>query len=168
LSQLAKPYHMLRQRGFTVIEIIVVVILMALALFPIVRAIMIVLSESGDDQHQAVAAYLAVEEIEQVRALAECYTDSKVAGSMCPIVSAQSGWGASGTYNRQAPCNYPAPFQKYQCTVQYSDSNAGLEASNVREVMVRVWFDADDNRAWATGEPKVELQTMLSKRPPLP
>lgn len=154
--------HPSSQHGFTIVEVITAVLIMTICLFPLGRMLMQILMESGDDQHIAVCAYLAVEEIETVRLRSECYTE----GSTCPTTATTDGWGAANIYNRAAPCNYPAPFQRYQCAVQYKDSQG--DGNNVREVMVRVWFDADDDKVWDAQEPDVILQTMLSKRPPIP
>jgi prepilin-type N-terminal cleavage/methylation domain-containing protein len=162
-----------RQRGFTVVEVVVAILLMAICLYPIGRALVRVLTESTDDQRLAVCAYLAVEEIETVRTLSECYTDSTVAGTKCPPYDTSNGWGQN--FDRAAPCNYPAPFNNYQCAAEYMKSggadnpgNPGAaEQNNVWEIAVRVWYDTNGNRTWDTDEPDVVLETMLSKRHPI-
>lgn len=160
------------QAGFTIVEVVVVIFLMLVAIYPAARVIASALEASNEEQYLTHAAFLAQMKLEHLRATENCYSD---VGGVCPNqlcddVSDPACTFGGGT-NRfsddfdQAPanCTFPAPFQKYECNI--TDTNAA--ATFLKEIQVQVWYDKDSDGVWDAGEPGVTLQTMLARRSPI-
>ncbi|MEW5945732.1 MAG: hypothetical protein AB1742_06000 [bacterium] len=149
----------IRSAGFTIVEIVVVIIILGLLLVPVMNAVARALMLSNEDEYLAAAAFLAVEKIEEFRLRVNCYSD--IAGG-CAGEGFQT---ADENFYDQNPCTFPSPFDRYKCRL---DSEFVSDPGNrVREVQVRVWYDRDSDNAWDANEPRVELETMVTMRDPL-
>ena len=147
-------------RGFTIVEIVVVVIILGLLLVPVMATLVRALMISSEDEYIAIAAFLAAEKMEETRTRANCYTDTL----LCP----ESGTAKDFQFDfdqTAANCTFPSPFNKYRCTVDHSSKNG--TADRVKEIQVRVWYDKDSDNAYDAGEePSVFFETAITLRPP--
>lgn len=158
-----------REAGFTLTEIVTVVIFISLLLLPVVGTLLRAMSVSNDIERLSVAAFLAVEKMEETRLRGSCYS---VAGQ-CPGVDADPTsnfvenlhQGEAG--DPDTTCGFPAPYDNYKCTVDYYDSGRpGTAVDRLRDIRVRVWFDLDGDSAWDSDEPDVWLENEMVIKPP--
>ncbi|MEW6201792.1 MAG: prepilin-type N-terminal cleavage/methylation domain-containing protein [bacterium] len=164
---LRTPHSAIRNSndGFTIVEIVVVVIILGLLLVPVMAALVRALTISNEDEYLAIAAFLAAEKMEETRTRANCYTDTVPPG--CPEGGTAKDFQEN--FNQDPPpvgnCVFPSPFNKYKCTVDHSSKNG--TADRVKEIQVRVWYDKDSDNTYDAGEePSVFFETAITLRPP--
>jgi type II secretory pathway pseudopilin PulG len=151
-----------REGGFTIIEIVVVMILMFVVLYPLCRVIASSLESTNNEQHLTHCAFLAQLKIEETRTRANCYSTPTAGGVNCPEVP-----GSHDDFGRnfnQNPCTFPYPFTLYKCRVEYGNSGV----NRLKYMQVRVWYDANNDNVYDpnNNEPQVFLETLLASRPP--
>lgn len=157
------------QKGFTIVEIVIVITLILLVIVPLARVIASSLEASNEQQYLTHCVFLAQLKLEEVRTRANCYTN-KVGdpATKCPITQTSSDFNTA-LLNQSPPCDFPFPFTNYECTVEYVSSTreAGI-ADRLKTIQVRVWYDKnnDDTFDPAEGEPDIFLETQLAIRPP--
>jgi len=146
--------------GFTIVEIIVVIILIMIAIYPMGRIIASALESTEDEQHMTHCAFLAQLKMEETRTRMDCY--SSPAASACP------GGGPSDfnmNMDQTPPCNFPYPFSRYECKV-VTKAIAGT-GNRQRYIKVRVWYDKIDDDVFDSAmEPDVYLETRMTKHNP--
>ncbi|HOC93080.1 MAG TPA: prepilin-type N-terminal cleavage/methylation domain-containing protein [bacterium] len=149
-------------RGFTIVEVVVVVVLMGLVVYPMARVVASSLEASNNEFRLTHAAFLAQMKIEETRTRAACYS---TAGPICPEggpTDFTADFNSTPTTGDPL-CLFPAPFEDFKCTVQYYNTGgAGFR----RAMRVRVWHDTDEDDTLDADEPSVFLETTISKRPP--
>ncbi|MFA6450287.1 MAG: type II secretion system protein [bacterium] len=154
------------QGGFTIVEILVVIVLMFVVLYPLGRVIASSLESTTNEQHLTHCAFLAQLKIEETRTSANCYTNHTVAGGVnCPY-DGTSHNDFDQDFNQNPPaCSFPAPFTLYKCIVEYGASSQ----TRLKYIQIRVWYDRNDDNVYDVdnNEPSVFLETLLTQRPPL-
>jgi prepilin-type N-terminal cleavage/methylation domain-containing protein len=159
------------QKGFTIIEIVAVLVISLVVILPLMKVVASSLEQSNEDQYLSHCAFLAQLKIEEVRSRANCYTNAAGAGAVCPVnIVAPGGSDFKENFSQTAAqCSFPAPFDKYECTVKYVSStrSAGI-SDRLKTIQVRVWYDKDSDGSFDSGEgePDVFLETQLAIRPP--
>lgn len=154
------------QKGFTIVEIVIVIALILLVIVPLARVIASSLEASNEQQYLTHCAFLAQLKLEEVRTRANCYTNG---GADCPPSFTQD-WGFEEVFTQNPPCDFPFPFTKYECTVEYvSSTRSPLMDGDIKTIQVRVWYDKnnDDTFDPAEGEPDIFLETQLAERAPV-
>jgi prepilin-type N-terminal cleavage/methylation domain-containing protein len=91
-----------RERGFTLVEIIVALTVLAMSILLISRAFLIILAVTNQGGNQTVASALAVRVLEQVRSGPEAQSNS-------------AAWMSTFDTNvvAQGPTNFAAPYTNY-------------------------------------------------------
>jgi prepilin-type N-terminal cleavage/methylation domain-containing protein len=166
MNQITSKNRLLRsQQGFTIIEIVVVIVLMLLVLYPLARVMASSLESTTNEQHLTHCAFLAQMKIEETRTSANCFTNHVAALAVdCPFSS-----GSMNDFNQllsQTPpaCTFPAPLDGYKCKVEYGDA----VLSRLKYIQVRVWYDRNNDNVYDpdNNEPSVFLETLLTQRHP--
>lgn len=158
------------QRGFTIVEIAVVLFLIFLIIIPMAYSIERSLRVSEEIYRANTCAFLAQQKIEEVRMRASCYTTDW--GPPAPINCSPSGVRYNLLFNfsqAAAACTFPSPFTKYKCRVVYGSAGAGFPvalANYYKEIEVRVWYDGDGDNTWDASEVDVLFQTALTYHTP--
>jgi prepilin-type N-terminal cleavage/methylation domain-containing protein len=111
-----------RQRGFTLIEVLVALTVLALAVLLISRAFLTILSVTNKGGNLTVASSLAMRVLEEVRADVEGQSTSATWTAEFDNIPASAG-----------PTAFPAPYGRYSYTmvvnqVDLSPTSAGPEA----------------------------------------
>lgn len=160
------------QKGFTIIEIVVVTFLLLVAIYPAARVIASALDASNEEQYLTHAAFLAQMKIEHLRATENCYSD---VGGVCPNKLCDDVTDPACTFGggterfsddfslTAANCSFPAPFSQYECII----TDARAAAAFLKEIQVEVWYDKNSDGIWDSNEPGITLQTMLARRTPI-
>lgn len=162
-KQIQKRKAASAEAGFTLVEIVVTILVMAIVIYPIMRVLASALEQSNDEEYLTHAAFLAQMKIEEVRSRASCYSDA----GLCPIGGDTSDFDELGTGNLDetaAACTFPYPYQKYECTV-----DTGLVAGTnnaLGYIQVRVWYDKDSDGVRDAEDPDVFLETQIAKKHP--
>jgi len=150
--------------GFTIVELAIVIVLLMLIIVPVVLSIDESLRTSNEVYRLTTAAFLAQQKMEEVRTRASCYTTDS--GLPAPINCSPSNvrYNLLFNFSQNPPCNFPSPFQDFECQVVYA-TRVGLN-NYFREIQVRVWYDANNNNTWDANESDVIFQTGLTYHAP--
>jgi len=167
--------------GFTIVEIVIVMILIMLAIFPMMRAMASAMEASNDEQYITHCAFLAQMKMEEVRLKSLCYSDRNDCGGFplesCCFIGGnddsdfESGLGLGGFDEGPGACGFHAGFANYKCQVVDKLIKAPGQCMNqgncLKAVRVYVWYDKNGNNALDTGEPNVLLESYLTVRFPI-
>ncbi len=125
------------KRGFTLIEVLAAIILIAAALIPIMIITTQIIEKSLKDEHLTKIIFLAEGKIEDTKR------------------SVVNNFAASVDETATA---FDSPDEKYKYTV--SDD----EASDIKVVQVSVWYDENDDDALDSNESNITLDTKVADR----
>jgi type II secretory pathway pseudopilin PulG len=161
------------ESGFTIVEIIVVIVLMLIVLYPLARVVASAIEATTNEQHLTHCAFLAQLKVEETRTRLSCYTNNTNSppDTNCPFApGSKNDFQRNYTQNMHgAPasglCTFPYPFTQYKCTVDNGNTNI----NRLRFIQVRVWYDTNNDNVYDPdgNEPSVFLETLLTERPPL-
>jgi len=152
------------QKGFTVVELAVVIVLLLLIVVPMALSIDESLRTSNEVYRLTAAAFLAQQKMEEVRTRASCYTTDWGAPAPINCSPANVRYNLLFNFSQNPPCSFPVPFQDFECQVVYA---ARVGANNyIREIQVRVWYDQNNNDTWDSNESDVIFQTAITYHSP--
>jgi type II secretory pathway pseudopilin PulG len=171
------------EAGFTIVEIVFVILLMFLILYPLARVVANAVEHTTNQQHLTHCAFLAQLKLEETRTRLSCCTNGNIAvTSFCPNGAGIGGgthneFTSGFNYNQNPPnayagncalspltcCKFPAPFTQYRCSVQTGNT----PTNHLSYIQVQVWYDLNSNGRpdVALNEPNVILETLLTERP---
>jgi len=130
--------HMIHgNKAFTLIEVLAAIILIAAALIPIMIISTQIIEKSLKDEHLTKVIFLAEGKIEDVK---------------------RSVVNSFGTSADESATAFDSPDEKYKYTV--SDD----EASDIKVIQVRVWYDENNNDALDSNESNITLDTKVADR----
>ncbi len=164
-----KSFNPLRSRkGFTIFEIITVIVLILVVIYPLARVVSSSLETSSEEQHLTHCALLAQLKVEEFRTRTNCYSN-QTAVSDCPdpaVVGATPTQSFGKLFATPPPCNFPFPFNQYECSAR-NYFRTGT-ANRLKVVQVRVWYDKNNDDVFEAdqSEPDVYLETQMAARPP--
>jgi len=125
------------KRGFTLIEVLAAIILIAAALIPIMIITTQIIEKSLKDEHLTKVIFLAEGKIEDVK---------------------RSIVNSFGTSADETATAFDSPDEDYKYTV--SDD----EAADIKVIQVRVWYDDNNNDTIDSGESNITLNTKVADR----
>jgi prepilin-type N-terminal cleavage/methylation domain-containing protein len=99
-----------KQRGFTLIEIIVALTILAMSILLVTRAFLVLLQGTNSSGNRTVAASLAVRMIEQTRALPESQSSTGAWVASFDSIVPTTGWVRFG-----------APYANYEYQLEVND-----------------------------------------------
>ena len=130
------------KKGFTYLEILAALVILAVALIPIMRVM-----------PEGMAATTRVERLTRGGLLAQ----SKADEVRSQILGTNPSYGFSKDYTESATA-FPAPDSSYKYTV--SDDNS----ANIKELNTTVWFDEDNDGVQDSDEENVSLDVKIADR----
>jgi len=128
-------------RGFTLLEVLVALTVLAMSILFITRAFLIMLQVTNEGGNRTVASALAVRRLEQIRGGPESQSTS-------------AGWTANfDSIVDEGPASFPAPYSRYSYQVLVNQVNltppsaapswltgAPVHSNTIKWVTVRVTF----------------------------
>lgn len=170
---------MKRNKGFTIVEIFLVITLLAIAIIPIMFLVWKMVDTTKKAKHLTIAAFLAERKMEEIRYLSLCTsciagrclsTGINVEKSTPPCADFVTGFCVD--YDSTPPastCSFSAPFENYKC--QIIDNMVPNIASWVKDIQISVWYDYDSDNEYdrqingdAITEDGVTLETKITYR----
>jgi len=127
----------MNRNGFTLIEVLAAIILIAAALIPIMIITSQIIEKSLKDEHLTKVIFLAEGKIEDVK---------------------RSVINSFSTSADEAVTSFDSPDEDYKYTV--SDD----EAFGIKVIQVRVWYDDNNNDTIDSGESNITLDTKVADR----
>jgi type II secretory pathway pseudopilin PulG len=154
-------------RGFTLVEIVVVILLLFMLLIPMWYSVDRSLRTSNEVYRLATCAFLAQQKVEEIRTIASCYTTNSPPPPANYCQPANNYYNFKYTLFNAPPqsCTFPAPFQQFKCTLTYVSPIVSPGAF-FKEIEVRVWFDENNDDVWDANESDVLFQTGMTYRTP--
>jgi len=125
------------KKGFTLIEVLAAIILIAAALIPIMIITSQIIEKSLKDEHLTKVIFLAEGKIEDVK---------------------RSVIDSFSTSADEAVTSFDSPDEDYKYTV-FDD-----EASGIKVIQVRVWYDENDDDVLDSNESNITLDTKVADR----
>jgi prepilin-type N-terminal cleavage/methylation domain-containing protein len=129
-------------RGFTYLELLAAIAIMALALLPIMRLLPEGMKAASRVERLTRSALLAQDKMDEVRSR---------------VLSTNLIYGFNQDYNESATA-FPAPDDDYKYTV--TDN----QAANIKTLNVTVWFDEDGDNVQGPDEESVGVDTKVADR----
>ncbi len=129
-------------KGFTLIEILAAVMIIAIGLAPVVKTLPEGLKSLRLVERNTKAVFLAQDKIDEVR--------SRILGD-----NTSYGFNKSGGYTETGNFSYDADY----CYAVTDDMG-----SSIKEISVTVWFDEDGDGAQDASEEAVRLDTKIAER----
>jgi prepilin-type N-terminal cleavage/methylation domain-containing protein len=133
---------MKNKKGFTYLELLAAIVIMAVALVPIMQVM-----------PEGMMAVTRVERLTRAGLLAQ----SKMDEVRSQILGTNPSYGFSNDYTESATA-FPAPDDDYMYTV------ADDQGSDIKILNVTVWFDEDGDSVQDTDEESVSLDVKIADR----
>ncbi len=134
-------YH-LDQKGFTLVEVLLALVVLSIAIIPLMQIFPQASLMSTNSQRETRIGFLAQQKLEQVKGQALSYF--------------------FGDYTEPATA-FPSPDSDFKYTVSYFTAS-GDDGNQIRAIKIRVWYDDNNNGIVDGNENMIELSTKVSRR----
>lgn len=129
-----------KENGFTLVEILVAVIVLAIALTPIIVSITGALEQNTEIEKKTRTAFLAQKKLEEIK--------------VRTTANFKANYSGTGTFE--------SPNIDFRYRVVYPDPFNPL--ANIRSINIEVWYDQNRNGVFNAGEERTILYTKVAKR----
>lgn len=170
---------MKRNIGFSIVEILLVLILLAIAVVPIMFLVWKMIDTTTRAKHLTTAAFLAERKMEEIRYLSLC--TSCLAGRCLStgknVIKETPNCnnfvtGFCVDYDSTPPastCSFSVPFDNYKCKI-VDNMMPGI-ANWIKEIQISIWYDYDSDNNYdkqtsgdVITEDGVTLETRITYR----
>lgn len=129
--------YVTRERGFTILEVLIAIIILSVTLIPLIGLLPQVLVISSEVDRQTKVSFLARQKVEEVKTKTIC----------------------NFTYDYSEPTTpFPDPDSTFKYTVTVGTG------SDIKDINVSVWYDRNGNDAIDDGEENIELNAKVARR----
>jgi prepilin-type N-terminal cleavage/methylation domain-containing protein len=126
------------EKGFTIIEVMMALMIVAVSIIPITTILPRVLSGNKETHYDNRTTFLGEKKMEEMKTKALTYFN----------------WN----YSISTPTAFSSPDDKFKYTVS---DDYGLD---IKQIVVTVWYDVNNNNTRDTGEQYVIFRTKITNR----